>query len=248
MILSAKAAVAGVAGWPVGHSLSPRLHGFWLDHYGLDGTYIPLPLRPEDFAEALPVLAKIGLKGLNVTLPHKEAAFRLCHRTSPRAQAVQAVNTIVFGPEGEIFGDNTDGYGFLENLRSGAPPGWSFQSGPAVVLGAGGAARGILRALTEAGVPQIILLNRTQARAESLAVGLADCPVLVQPWEEVGKAMDGAGLVVNTPTQGIGGPPPVVGVVLPGPKNPPGWCCGRHPRRATPPSLYPPTRCGLWAG
>ncbi|MCA1939762.1 MAG: shikimate dehydrogenase, partial [Caenispirillum bisanense] len=136
-MLSGKARVAGVMGWPVSHSRSPRLHGFWLREHGIDGAYVPLPVRPEDFAAAVRALPKLGFAGANVTVPHKEAALAACDEASPLARRIGAVNTLVCRPDGSLYGDNTDGFGFLENLRAGCP-GWRPEAGPAVVLGAGG--------------------------------------------------------------------------------------------------------------
>ncbi len=148
MILSAKAKLAGVMGWPVTHSLWPRLHGFWLERYRIDGAYLPLPVAPEHFARALRGLADAGFCGVNLTLPHKQAGLAACHRVEPLAERIGAVNTVVFD-DGRLEGRNTDAFGFLENLRQGAPA-WDAAAGPALVLGAGGAARAAadLRALS----------------------------------------------------------------------------------------------------
>lgn len=205
MILTAKAAVAGVMGWPVGHSRSPRLHGWWLDRYGIDGAYIPLAVPPGRIAEAVRALPALGLRGANVTVPHKEAVIAACDRVDPVARRIGAVNTLVVAEDGTIEGRNTDGFGFMENLRADRPD-WRAGAGPAVVLGAGGAARAILVALADAGAPEIRLLNRTRDRAETLAAELGG-PVRVLPWEERAFALDGAALVVNTTTQGMGGQP-----------------------------------------
>ncbi|MDA0997128.1 MAG: shikimate dehydrogenase, partial [Proteobacteria bacterium] len=146
--LSGTSRIAGVAGWPVAHSLSPRLHGYWLDQYGVDGAYVPLPIRPERALDAMRALPLLGFAGANVTLPLKQAAFAVADETSPLARRVGAVNTLVCRPDGSIFGDNTDAYGFITNLRLGAP-GWRADAGPSVVLGAGGSARAVLAALLD---------------------------------------------------------------------------------------------------
>lgn len=137
MILSGNAKLAGVVGWPVNHSKSPRLHGFWLEQYKIDGTYVPLAIKPEDFESAIHGLKKSGFKGVNVTVPHKENALKIADKVSARAQKIGAANTLVFQDDGSIFADNTDGFGFYENLKQGAPD-WQAEAGPAVVLGAGG--------------------------------------------------------------------------------------------------------------
>lgn len=211
MILSAKARVAGVMGWPVAHSRSPRLHGWWLERYGIDGAYVPMAVPPEGVAEAVRALPKLGFRGANVTVPHKEAVVAALDRLDATARRIGAVNTILVHEDGTLEGRNTDGFGFVENLRAGAS-GWTAAAGPAVVLGAGGAARAVLVALADAGAPEIRLLNRTRERAERLAEelggGLA-CPVRVLDWAARAEALDGAALLVNTTTQGMAGHPPL---------------------------------------
>jgi len=192
-------------GWPVGHSRSPRLHGWWLEQYGIDGAYIPLAVPPDRIAEAIRALPALGFRGANVTVPHKEAALRACDRVDPVAKRIGAVNTLVVAEDGSIEGRNTDAFGFMASLTADRPE-WSAESGPAVVLGAGGASRAILVALTEAGAPEIRLLNRTPARAEQLAAELGG-PIRVLSWEEREAALSGATLLVNTTTQGMGGEP-----------------------------------------
>ncbi|ACJ00173.1 shikimate dehydrogenase [Rhodospirillum centenum] len=205
MILSGKSRIAGVMGWPVGHSRSPRLHGFWLQQYGIDGAYVPLPVPPDRIEPAIRALPALGLAGCNVTVPHKEAAFRLVDLLDPAAKRIGAVNTIVVRPDGSLEGRNTDAFGFRENLRDGAPA-WDPAAGPAVVVGAGGAARAVAVALLDSGVPELRLVNRTRARAEELAADLGPgVPVRVIPWEWRASALADAGLLVNTTTQGMAG-------------------------------------------
>ncbi|HEC14752.1 MAG TPA: shikimate dehydrogenase, partial [Rhodospirillales bacterium] len=151
---------AGVMGWPVGHSLSPKLHGYWLKKYGIDGSYEAIPVEPDHFSERLLELAGAGYAGVNVTLPHKKAALKAVHTVSPEARRIGAVNTIVMHSDGTLEGRNTDAFGFLENLKS-ARPGWSAGLGPAVLIGAGGAARAVAWALVNDGVPEVRIINRT---------------------------------------------------------------------------------------
>lgn len=198
---------AGVMGWPISHSRSPRLHGYWLARYGIDGTYEALAVAPEDLAEQLGALGDRGFAGVNLTVPHKEAALAVVTSLSPAARAIGAVNTVVVGTDGDLEGDNTDGFGFLENLRQGAA-GWRADTGPAVVLGAGGAARAICRALAGAGAPDIRIVNRTPARAETLAGDLAG-PLMPWSWDDRSEALAGAALVVNTTTLGMVGQDPL---------------------------------------
>ena len=169
--LTGRARLAGILGHPVGHSLSPRLHGHWLRRHRIDGAYVPLPVLTQDLEAALRVLPKLGFRGCNLTIPHKEAALRLVDRASPRARRTGAVNTVVVEPDGSLTGHSTDGFGFLESLREWAP-GWTGAAGPAVVIGAGGAARAIVAALQDAGAPVVRLLNRTADRAAALAADL----------------------------------------------------------------------------
>jgi shikimate dehydrogenase len=205
--LTGRAKLAGVIGWPVGHSRSPRLHGYWLALHGIDGAYVPLAVRPEDFERALGALPALGFRGANVTLPHKEAALALAGRVSPEAKRIGAANTLVVGEDGRIEARNTDAFGFIENLKEGAPD-WRPAAGPAVVVGAGGAARALLVALADLGVPEIRLVNRTRARAESLAAALGG-PIRVMGWDERVAALDGAALLVNATTRGMAGEPPL---------------------------------------
>jgi shikimate dehydrogenase len=212
MSLSGKAKVAGVMGWPVSHSLSPRLHGFWLQRAGVDGTYIPLPVPPERITEAIRALPALGFRGANVTVPHKEAALAAADRATERAQRMGAANTLIVEDDGSITADNTDGFGFVENLRQGAA-GWTPEAGPAVVLGAGGAARGVIGALLAAGTPEVIVLNRTRSRAEALAADLqGHFPqqlITVADWDARASLLSRAAVLVNTTTQGMKGNPPL---------------------------------------
>ncbi len=203
MILSGRARLAGVMGWPVGHSRSPRLHGYWLEHYGIDGAYLSLPVAPEHIETALRALPVLGFAGVNLTVPHKEAALGVVDRADALARRVGAVNTVVVAADGTLDGTNTDAFGFIENLRAGAP-GWE-PGRPAVVLGAGGAARAVCVGLADAGVAEIRLANRTAARAARLADELTGIHMVA--WEARGDALDGAGLLVNTTTLGMTGAP-----------------------------------------
>lgn len=206
-MITGKARIAGVMGWPVGHSRSPQLHNFWLDRYGIDGAYVPLAVTPEDFPAAMRALAGLRFVGVNITVPHKEAALALVDEADPDARRIGAVNTIVIDAEGRLVGSNTDGFGFMENLYAGAP-GWSAMDGPAVVLGAGGAARAIAAALQHAGAPEIRIVNRTATRASELVQDLG-APLITAPWELREGALDGAALVVNATTLGMSGNPPL---------------------------------------
>ena len=199
MILSGSAKIAGVIGWPVGHSRSPRLHGYWLDRYKVDGAYIPLPVSLDRFPEALAGLAAAGFRGVNVTVPHKEQAFEACSSLDEHARRIGAVNTIVFSEDG-IHGSNTDAFGFMQNIRHNA----DWRGGISVVLGAGGAARAICVALIDAGSTEIRLVNRTRSRAETLAKEFG--PIIsVYEWKDRSDTLLGASLLVNSTTLGMTG-------------------------------------------
>ena len=195
--------LAGVIGHPVAHSRSPLLHGHWLKTYGLQGHYIPMDIAPDTLETAFRTLPDLGFVGVNVTIPHKEKVMEIADLVSDRATLIGAANTIIFRKDGKIHADNTDGYGFIENLRQGAP-GWDPQAGPAMVLGAGGAARAVIASLLEVGVPEIRISNRTRNRAEQLREEFG-ARIRVVEWVQAGNAMDDAALVVNSTSLGMVG-------------------------------------------
>jgi len=202
---------AGVMGWPVGHSLSPRVHGFWLKELAINGDYIRLPVEPEHFVNTLRSLKDDGFAGCNVTVPHKESALKNVDEVHPLAQRIGAVNTIKVREDGSLYGFNTDGFGFLENLYAGAN-GFDPKSGPAVILGAGGAARAVVVSLLDAGTPEIRLLNRTRARAEDLArefAGFGAGKIIVEDWGRRSDCLQDAALLTNTTTLGMQGQRPL---------------------------------------
>ncbi|MGF1641690.1 MAG: shikimate dehydrogenase [Rhodospirillales bacterium] len=203
--LTGKARIAGVIGYPVGHSLSPRVHGYWLRHYRIDGAYIPMSVHPKNFAAALAALSTLGFAGCNITVPFKEAALATVDTASAEARRIGAVNTIVVGSNGLLNGSNSDASGFLANIEAGCR-GWRADRGPAVILGAGGAARAVCVALQDGGAPEIRLANRTYSRAVAIAVDIGH-PITPIPWEARTEALRGAALLVNTTTLGMSGEP-----------------------------------------
>ena len=207
MILSGGALLAGVMGWPVAHSRSPRLHGYWLERHHIDGGYVPLAVPPERLGQALTALPALGFAGVNLTVPHKEAALGLVDEASPAARRIGAVNTVVVRRDGSLHGDNTDAFGFMENLREGAPR-WRPEAGPAVVLGAGGAALAVCAALIDAGVGELRLVNRNPARAAALAARFGSAVGIVG-WADGAAALDGASLLINSTSLGMIGQPPL---------------------------------------
>lgn len=201
----AKIPLAAVIGSPISHSLSPRMHGHWLDRYGLSGRYIPLHVEKNHLADVLRAMPKMGFVGTNVTLPHKVAAMQIADQVTDRAILIGAANTLTFREDGSIYADNTDGYGFVENLRQNAPD-WDPKAGPAAVLGAGGASRAIIVALVDAGVTEIFLTNRTRPKAEALRAEFGP-KIRVVDWVQAGNIIEESATLVNTTSLGMSGQP-----------------------------------------
>jgi shikimate dehydrogenase len=197
--------LAGVIGSPIAHSRSPQLHRHWLQTYGIRGFYIPMDVARDDLENVIRTLPKMGFVGVNITIPHKEAVLKFADQVTDRATLIGAANTLIFRKDGKIHADNTDGYGFFENLRSGAPN-WDPRGGPAVVMGAGGAARAVVASLTGAGVPEVLVTNRTRVRAEKLKEDFGQ-RVRVVDWVQAGNILEEASLVVNTTSLGMVGKP-----------------------------------------
>ena len=197
---------SGVIGWPVAHSRSPLIHNFWLEDLGIEGSYDLLPLEPERADEFFKTFADSGLVGANVTLPHKEAAFRCITETDEVARRLGSVNTIYL-EDGIVRATSTDGYGFIAHLKSRVPS-WDTTNSSAVVLGAGGSARAIIGALLGAGTKQVVVTNRTKERAEGLADTFGSA-VSVADWEARGDILADANLLVNTTSLGMSGKPPL---------------------------------------
>lgn len=205
MSLSGKSKIAGVMGWPIAHSRSPMIHGHWLARYGIDGAYVPYAVKPEDGADAIRALAKLGFRGTNVTLPHKLTAFDTVDVRDAAAEAIGAVNTIVVQEDGSLVGFNTDALGFLAHLQASAP-GWRANAGPAAILGAGGSCRAAVFALLKAGAPEVRIANRTRAKAEEMAAAFGP-KVTPVDWAERSDMLAGANLLVNTTSLGMSGQP-----------------------------------------
>ncbi len=199
--------LAGVMGWPVAHSRSPKLHNYWIAQHGLQGAYVPLPVAPGQLAAAVAGLAVLGFRGCNVTLPHKVEAMGLVHEVDATARRMGALNTIVVQADGSLKGFNNDGFGYIQSLRD-ADPQWRADAGPITVLGAGGAARAVVTSLAEAGATEIRLLNRTIGKAMALA-DACGAVVKVSPWEDRADALQDIALLVNTTSQGMQGNPPL---------------------------------------
>ena len=198
-----KIPLAGVIGSPIVHSKSPQVHGHWLRTYGLEGFYIPMDVVADDLENVLRTLPRQGFVGVNITIPHKERALKIADLVTDRATLIGAANTLIFRRDGKIHADNTDGYGFIENLKQGAPD-WQPKAGPAAVFGAGGAARAVIASLLDAGVPEIWISNRTLIRAEQLRSDFGS-KLKVFDWVQAGNMVDDASLVVNTTSLGMVG-------------------------------------------
>lgn len=197
---------AFVVGYPISHSRSPLIHGFWLKELGIQGRYERIAVEPAAFETFVTSLAEQGFVGGNVTVPHKEAAFRLARVDDPVARDLEAANTLWL-ENGVLKAMNTDVVGFLANLDQEAP-GWSGSLGRAVVLGAGGASRAILYGLLQRGAGEILLVNRTLERAEALARHFGP-KVRAFAWDQAEVALEGADLLVNTTSLGMKGQPPL---------------------------------------
>ncbi len=197
--------LAGVIGAPIAHSRSPALHNHWLRRYQIEGHYVPLHVEHEDLEAIVKALPRMGFVGANVTIPHKEAVLNLADIVSDRAAVIGAANTLQFRKDGKIHADNTDGYGFIENLRQSAPN-WDPKAGPCAVFGAGGAARAVVHALLESGVPEIHLTNRSRPRSDALRSEFGT-RIHVHDWVKAANTLDGAVTVVNTTSLGMVGKP-----------------------------------------
>ena len=199
--------MAGVMGWPVMHSRSPKIHNYWLAKHGLAGVYVPLAIQADGLRAALRALPAVGFAGCNLTIPHKEAAFEVVDRVDPVAKRIGAINCVVVAPDGTLEGRNYDGFGYIQSILE-AWPEWRADAGPVAVIGAGGAARAVLVSLADQGAKEIRLVNRTPARADALAQEFGPS-VKTVPWDGRHAALEGAAMLVNTTSQGMAGQPPL---------------------------------------
>ncbi len=195
--------LAGVMGWPISQSRSPMLHNYWFEQHKLDGSYVPLAVKPEDIRTALRALPALGFAGCNLTIPHKQEAFRTVDEADDTAKKIGAISCVIVRPDGSLAGTNNDYYGFIYNILDFVPD-WNPGAGPVAVMGAGGGARAVVYGLLHRGARDIRLCNRTYARAKTLAQELGG-PITVLPWEERHAALDGAVMLVNATSQGMVG-------------------------------------------
>ena len=197
--------LASVMGWPVMHSRSPMLHNYWMRQHALTGVYVPLAIQPDGLAAALRALHPLGFSGCNLTLPHKQTAMAVVDEVDEVARRIGAISCVTVRADGSLAGTNNDCFGFIHNLKQ-EYPNWRADAGPAVVLGAGGGARSVCYALMQAGATEIRVVNRSFARAQSLAADFG-APLQALPWEQRHAALDGAAMAVNTTSLGMAGQP-----------------------------------------
>ena len=197
--------LAGVMGWPVMHSRSPKLHNYWLAQHGLIGAYVPLAIKEAGLEKALRALPALGFAGCNLTIPHKEQAMKIVDHLDPVAKRIGAMNCVIVGADGSLSGTNNDGFGYIASIRE-AKPDWRADAGPVTVLGAGGAARAVLVSLIDEGAKDIRLTNRTAARADDLAKEFGG-PIKTIAWNDRHDALQSAAMVINTTSQGMVGQP-----------------------------------------
>lgn len=195
--------MAAVMGWPVMHSRSPLLHGYWFERYGLKGAYVPLLIEPGKLEAALRSLHPLGFAGCNLTIPHKQDALAIVDEIDPVARAIGAISCVVVRADGSLFGTNNDCYGFIENIREAAPQ-WRADAGPVAVIGAGGGARAVVYGLLREGVRELRLINRSRERAECIAREFGG-PISVVDWSDRARALADCSMVVNATSQGMQG-------------------------------------------
>ncbi|MBR71950.1 MAG: shikimate dehydrogenase [Rhodospirillaceae bacterium] len=205
MILSRNITICGVIGYPVSHSLSPVLHNFWIKKYKQNGTYIPFAVDPNKLNEAIVGIINLGIKGVNVTLPHKESVLKYVQQLTDNAKEIGAVNTLTLNKEGKIIGDNTDAFGFLANLKDFAPH-LRFASQKAIILGAGGVAKSVCFALINSGISEVIVVNRNKERAEKIKEKFGS-NIRVEIWENRDQALEDVSILINCTSLGMNGQP-----------------------------------------
>lgn len=199
--------LAGVMGWPVMHSRSPMMHGQWLKENNKQGAYLPLAIQPDGLEQALRALKPLGFSGVNLTIPHKQAAMLIVDEVDEAAKKIGAISCVTLQADGKLVGSNNDAAGFMRNLNEACPD-WRASHGPAVVVGAGGGSRAICYSLMQAGVTNIKLVNRHFERAQQLAADFG-APLVAHPWELRNTLLSDAALVVNTTSQGMVGQTPL---------------------------------------
>jgi shikimate dehydrogenase len=202
-----KIPLVAVLGSPITHSKSPLLHGYWLNKYNIKGRYVPIDVSSSNLKQILSAMPKMGFVGANVTIPHKESVLTFADQISDRASLIGAANTLSFMEGGKIYADNTDGVGFMENIRHNAPN-WKPQIGPAMLLGAGGAARAVVASLLESGVPEIWITNRTKVRAEQFVADFG-ARLKIIDWVNSSQVLGDVNILINSTSLGMVDKPPL---------------------------------------
>ena len=195
--------LAGVMGWPVMHSRSPLMHNYWFKQHSLSGTYVPLAIEPAGLRAAMRALPALGFAGCNLTIPHKQAAMKIVDEVDSLAKKIGAISCVVVRPDGSLAGTNNDCYGFIHNIRQ-EQPGWRADSGPVVVIGAGGGSRAVCYGLAQEGAREIRVVNRSLDRAKKIAEDFGS-PLTALAWEQRNEALEDATMIVNTTSQGMVG-------------------------------------------
>jgi shikimate dehydrogenase len=195
--------LAAVMGWPISQSRSPMLHNFWFAQHGLQGSYVPLAIPPEQLGQALRALPALNFAGCNLTIPLKQDAMQIVDEVDITAKKIGAMSCVVVRNDGSLAGSNNDWYGFTYNILDFVPD-WRADAGPVAVMGAGGGARAVVYGLLERGAKEIRLCNRTHARALKLAADFGG-PITVLKWEQRHDAVDGCAMLVNATNQGMVG-------------------------------------------
>ena len=197
--------LAGVIGHPISHSKSPKLHKYWLAKYNINGYYIPLSITTEKLKNSITSLIDLGFKGVNITIPHKTNVLSMADSVTDRASLIGAANTLYFSKSGKVHADNTDGYGFIQNILDEIPD-YDFYDKTAIIYGAGGSARAITSALISNGIRAIVITNRTRSKAQIISENLG-AKVAVVDWRTAPETIASADIIINATSMGMVGQP-----------------------------------------
>ena len=197
--------LAGVIGHPISHSKSPKLHNYWLSKHNIKGYYVPFSITTEKLKNSIKSLMDLGFKGVNITIPHKTNVLSLVDSVTDRAALIGAANTLYFSKNGKIHADNTDGYGFIQNIIDEIPD-YDFYDKTAIIYGAGGSARAIASALISNGVKEIGITNRTRSKAQIISENLG-AKVSVIDWRTAPETLATVDIIINATSMGMVGQP-----------------------------------------
>jgi len=197
--------LAGVIGHPISHSKSPKLHNYWLKKYKINGFYVPFSVPTEKLKNSIKGLIDLGFKGVNVTIPHKTNVLTYADSVTDRASLIGAANTLYFSKSGKIHADNTDGYGFIQNIIDEIPD-FDFYDKTAIIYGAGGSSRAIASALISNGIKEVGISNRTRSKAQIISENLG-AKVSVVDWRNAPEVVGEVDIIINTTSMGMAGQP-----------------------------------------